>query len=171
MKKLSIKSLFIATTATAALLTTGMAAAQESQSNKIMMGFNPFKDTFSTVTAPSYMIGFKANDRLLPFGYVSVIDNQAQYGDDTVLALGGGARFYMGDLSNRIRPFAGAAAGIVNASDTGFGLGGFFGAEAMITEGISISGQIGAELSDSGCDACDTNFELGTANVMFNLYF
>lgn len=170
MKNVSLKSLLVATTATAAFLTAGMASAQESQSTDIMMGFNPFKDTFSTVTAPSYMIGFKANDRLLPFGYVSVIDNQA-YGNDTLFAVGGGARFYLGDLSTRIRPFAGAAAGIVNAADTGFGIGAFFGAEAMITEGISISGQVGAEITDNGCNACDTNFELGTANVMFNLYF
>lgn len=171
MKRFALKSCLVAATAATSILSAGMASAQESQSNNIMMGFNPFESTFSTVTAPSYMIGFKANDKLLPFGYVSVIDDEAVYGDDTLFAVGGGARLYLGDLSNRIRPFAGAAAGIVNAADTGFGIGAFFGAEAMITDGISVSGQIGAEIADSGCDACDTSFELGTANVMFNLYF
>lgn len=140
-----------------------------------MMGFNPFgsSSVFATpsVTAPSYMIGFKTSEKLLPFAYVSVIDNQATYGDDTVFAVGGGARMYLGDLSNRIRPFAGAAAGIVNAADTGFGIGAFFGAEAMITDGISISGQVGAEIGDDGGEYSDTTIELGTANVMFNLYF
>lgn len=171
MKNFSLKSLLVAATAAAAVLAAGMASAQESQSTDIMMGFNPFESTFSTVTAPSYMIGFKTSEKLLPFGYVSVIDDKATYGDDTVFAVGGGARMYLGDLSNRIRPFAGAAAGIVNAADTGFGIGAFFGAEAMITDGFSISGQVGTEITDSGCDGCDTNFELGTANVMFNLYF
>lgn len=170
MKYFSLKSSLIAATATAAFLTAGMASAQESESSNIMMGFNPFKDTFSTVTAPSYMIGFKTSENLLPFGYISVVDDQT-FGDDTVFALGGGARMYMGDLSDRIRPFAGGALGIVNATDTGFGLGAFFGAEAMITDGFSISGQVGAEITDSGCDGCDTSFNLGTANVMFNLYF
>ncbi|HTN32423.1 MAG TPA: hypothetical protein VL091_00290 [Marinobacter sp.] len=171
MKRFSLKSLLVATAAATMTLTAGVASAQESQSNNIMMGFNPFESTFSTVSAPSYMIGFKANDNLLPFAYVSIIDNKAEYGDDTVLALGGGARMYLSDISNRIRPYAGGAFGIVNAADTGFGLGGFFGAEAMITDGFSVSGQVGLEISDSGCTGCDTNFELGTANVMFNLYF
>ncbi|MDN6320726.1 MAG: hypothetical protein L0J77_13270 [Marinobacter sp.] len=170
MKLFSLKSNLIATTAATAFLTAGMASAQESESNNIMMGFNPFKDTYSSVTAPSYMIGFKANETLLPFGYVSVIDD-GRDNTDTVFAFGGGARMYLGDLSNRIRPFAGAAAGIVNADDTGFGIGAFFGAEAMITDGFSISGQVGAEIGDEGRDNSDTTFELGTANVMFNLYF
>jgi len=170
MKRFSLKSLLVATAAATMTLTSGMASAQESQSNDIMMGFNPFQSTFSTVTAPSYMIGFKASETLLPFGYVVLIDDD-NYSKDTVFGVGGGARLYLGDISNRIRPFAGAAAGIVSADDTGFGIGGFFGAEAMVTEGISISGQVGAELTDPGCKGCSTAFELGTANVMFNLYF
>lgn len=171
MKNFSIKTSLIAVTAATAFLTAGMASAQESESSNIMMGFNPFKDTFSTVTAPSYMIGFKASEKLLPFGYIVVIDDEDILGDDTVFGVGGGARLYMGDLSNRIRPFAGAAAGIVNADDTGFGIGAFFGAEAMITDGVSISGQVGAEIVDRGCTNCNTAVNLGTANVMFNLYF
>ncbi|MGO1461270.1 MAG: hypothetical protein ACTHV7_03010 [Oleiphilaceae bacterium] len=171
MKYFSLKSNLVAATAATAFLTAGIASAQESGSNNIMMGFNPFKDTYSNVTAPSYMVGFKASDALLPFGYVSVVDDEQKYGDDTVFAIGGGARLYLGDLSNRIRPFVGAAAGVVDAADTGFGIGAFFGAEAMITDGFSISGQVGAELGDDGCDSCDTSIELGTANVMFNLYF
>jgi hypothetical protein len=170
MNYFSLKSHLIAATAAATLLGAGIASAQEAQSNEIMMGFNPFQSTFSTVTAPSYMIGFKASEQLLPFGYVVLIDDDT-YSKDTVFGMGGGARFYLGDLSNRIRPFAGAAAGIVSADDTGFGIGGFFGAEAMVTEGISISGQVGAEITDAGCKGCSTAFELGTANVMFNLYF
>ncbi len=173
MKRFSIKTAAIAATAATAILSAGTVGAQESQSqsNDIMMGFNPFQDTFSSVTAPSYMIGFKASEQLLPFGYAVLIDDEQQYGDDTVFGVGAGARMYLGDLSNRIRPYAGAAAGIVSAADTGFGIGGFFGAEAMITEGMSVSGQVGAEIVDEGCDTCDSAFELGTANVMFNLYF
>lgn len=168
--KLFSKSQLIAVTAASAILSSGMAVAQESDSN-IMMGFNPFQDTFSAITAPSYMIGFKASEKLLPFGYAVVIDDEDLYGDDTIFGVGGGARFYLGDISKRIRPFAGAAAGIINADDTGFGIGAFFGAEAMITDGISISGQVGAEVLDRGCTDCNTAVELGTANVMFNLYF
>lgn len=167
MKRFLLKSCLVAATAATSILSAGVASAQESQSNNIMMGFNPF--TNNGVTAPSYMIGFKANEQLMPFGYASIVDRGGN--TDTAIALGGGARLYLGDLSSRIRPFAGAAAGIVNAEDTGFGIGAFFGAEAMITDGISISGQVGAEIADSGCNACDTTFELGTANVMFNLYF
>lgn len=171
MKYNSLKSHLIAVTAATAVLSAGMASAQETQSNDIMMGFNPFEDTFSTVTAPSYMIGFKADENLLPFAYAVVIDDERRYGDDTLFGVGGGARYYLNDVSDRVRPFAGAAAGIVNAHDTGFGIGAFFGAEAMITDGFSISGQVGAEIVDEGCNGCDTEIELGTANVMFNLYF
>lgn len=171
MKYFSVKSAAIAATAATVILSAGTAGAQESGSNQIMMGFNPFQDTFSSVTAPSYMIGFKASEQLLPFGYAVLIDDERAYGDDTVFGVGAGARMYLGDLSNRIRPYAGAAAGIVSAADTGFGIGGFFGAEAMITEGMSISGQVGAEIADEGCETCDSTFEIGTANVMFNLYF
>jgi|SRR5690554_1157157 len=170
MKIFSLKSKMVAATAAATLLSSGMAVAQESDSS-IMMGFNPFQETFSAVTAPSYMIGFKASDTLLPFGYAVIIDDEDLYGKDTIFGIGGGARLYLGDISNRVRPFAGGALGIVNAADTGFGIGAFFGAEAMITDGMSISGQIGAEALDRGCTNCETGIELGTANVMFNLYF
>ncbi|MGO1502313.1 MAG: hypothetical protein ACTHWH_13635 [Marinobacter sp.] len=169
MKSFSLKPLLVAATTATAVLAAGMASAQESQSNDIMMGFNPFESD-NVATAPNYMIGFKASEKLLPFGYVSVVDD-GNDNTDTVFSVGGGARLYLGNLSNRIRPFAGAAAGIVNAEDTGFGLGAFFGAEAMITDGISISGQIGAEIADKGHENSDTEFNLGTANVMFNLYF
>lgn len=173
MKLFSLKSKLVAATAATAILSSGMAVAQESESGKIMMGFNPFGSSSlfggPSVTAPSYMVGYKVSETLLPFGYVSVTDPGGSL--DTVFTFGGGARMYLGDMSTRIRPFAGAAAGIVNASDTGFGIGAFFGAEAMITDGVSISGQIGAEIADGGCNACDTTIDLGTANVMFNLYF
>lgn len=174
MKNFSLKPLLVATTAATAFLTAGMVSAQESESNKIMMGFNPFGNlgtstSVSSATAPSYMIGFKASETVLPYAYFSVADEDAY--DDTRVGIGGGARMYLGNISNRVRPFVGGALGLVNRSDTGFALGAFFGAEAMVTDAISISGQVGAGLSDDGCDYCDTNFELGTANVMFNLYF
>ncbi|SOB76513.1 hypothetical protein SAMN04488490_2211 [Marinobacter sp. LV10R510-11A] len=133
-----------------------------------MMGFNPFSNSTS-VSAPSYMIGFKASEQLMPFAYASLTDRGGD--SDTRIGLGGGARLYLGDMSTRIRPFAGGALGITSAEDTGFGIGAFFGAEAMITDGISISGQVGAEIGDDGGEYSDTTIELGTANVMFNLYF
>lgn len=170
MKNFSLKSGLIAATAATALLTAGTASAQESESNNIMMGFNPFASSSPiNVTAPDYMIGFKVSESLLPFAYASIEDRGGN--TDTIFSVGGGARLYLGQISEKVRTFAGGAAGIVNATDTGFGLGGFFGAEAMITEGFSVSGQVGMEIQDSGCNNCDTTFELGTANVMFNLYF
>ncbi|WP_298449777.1 hypothetical protein [uncultured Marinobacter sp.] len=176
MKLFSLKSKLVAATAATAILSSGMAVAQESDS-KIMMGFNPFSSSnniaVSSAVAPSYMIGFKVSETLVPYAYLTVADYQARDGSgtDTGIALGGGARMYLGDISNQIRPFAGGALGLVNQDDTGFALGAFFGAEAMITDGISISGQIGAGLSDAGCNGCDTQLELGAGNVMFNLYF
>lgn len=166
----SLKPYLMAATTAASLLTAGLASAQESQTHDLMMGFNPFESTFSSITAPSYMIGIKADNRLLPFGYAVVLDDDT-VSNDTVFGVGAGARMYISDMSNRVRPYAGAAAGLINAEDTGFGIGAFFGAEAMITDGISISGQVGAEIVDRGCTGCDSAFELGTANVMFNLYF
>lgn len=168
MKHFSLKSHLVAATAATAVLTAGMASAQETQSNDIMMGFNPFNDSVlePSVTAPSYMLGFKASDQLMPYVFASILDDDRF--TDTIITLGGGARMYISDMSNRVRPYAGAAAGIVSADETGFGIGGFFGAEAMITDGFSISGQVGAELRDDGNNSA---FELGTANVMFNLYF
>ena len=115
------------------------------------------------------MIGVRTSDQLMPFGYVSIADRGGN--TDTVLGIGGGARFYLDNISDNVRPYAGASAGIINATDTGFGLGAFFGAEAMVTQAISISGQVGLEIADQGCEFCDTNFQLGAANVMFNLYF
>jgi hypothetical protein len=168
MKIFSLKSQLVAATAATAFLSAGMASAQESEANDIMMGFNPFSNNAS-VSAPSYMIGFKINEQLMPFAFASLADRGGD--SDTKIDIGGGARMYLGNISNRIRPFAGGALGITSAEDTGFGLGAFFGAEAMITDGISVSGQIGADIGDSGCDACDTTIEIGTANVMFNLYF
>ncbi|WP_258868043.1 hypothetical protein [Alkalilimnicola ehrlichii] len=41
----------------------------------------------------------------------------------------------------------------------------------MIANGFSVSGQVGADLYDLGCEFCDTNISLGTANVMVNFYF
>ncbi|WP_309044864.1 hypothetical protein [Marinobacter sediminicola] len=169
MKLFSLKSKLVAATAATAILSSGMAVAEESNSNNIMMGFNPFGSSNISATAPDYMIGLKVSETLMPYGYVTLADRGGN--SDTAFGIGGGARLYLGDISNRIRPFAGGALGIYNETDTGFGLGAFFGAEAMITDGISISGQIGAEIGDRGCTGCDTAIELGTANVMFNLYF
>lgn len=174
MKNFSLKSSLIAATAATAFLSAGMASAQESATSKIMMGFNPFGNIGNSTpagsaAAPSYMAGYKVSDTLLPYAYFSVADTDTS--SDTTIGIGGGARLYFNDISNNIRPFAGAAAGITNASETGFSTGVFVGAEAMITDGISISGQVGAGISDNGCSNCDTNFQLGTANVMFNLYF
>lgn len=161
-----IKKSLIAATAAASVLAAGSATAQ----NQIMMGFNPFSGTVSNSSAPSYMVGVRTSDQLMPYGYLSIADDGRE-GSDTEFALGGGARIYLDNVSQNIRPFAGAAFGIINADDTGFSLGAFFGAEAMITESFSVSGQIGAEISDSGRENSDTAIELGTANVMFNLYF
>jgi|AntRauTorckE6833_2_1112554.scaffolds.fasta_scaffold00710_2 hypothetical protein len=173
-----IKKTFIALSAAAALTLSGVATAQESGSNNLMMGFNPFGLSFGgfgvsssqvTASAPSYIVGMRTSDQLMPFGYVSIADNGGN--TDTIFGIGGGARFYLDNISQNVRPFAGASAGIINAADTGFGIGGFFGAEAMITKAISISGQVGLEIADDGSANSDTNFQLGTANVMFNLYF
>lgn len=165
----TIKKALIAATAAASILAAGSASAE----NQFMMGFNPFQGTFtnvSEITAPTYMVGMRTSDQLMPFAYLSINDDGNQ-GSDTVFSLGGGARFYLDNISQNIRPFAGAAAGIVNAADTGFGLGAFFGAEAMVTESFSVSGQIGAEIADDGRANSSTAISLGTANVMFNLYF
>ena len=164
-----IKKTLIAATAAASVMAAGTATAE----NEIMMGFNPFQGTTTSVnriSAPSYMVGMRTSDRLLPFAFLSINDSGVQ-GSDTVFALGGGARYYLDNISENIRPFAGAAIGLVNAADTGFGLGGFFGAEAMITESFSVTGQIGADISDNGGRNSSTAIALGTANVMFNLYF
>lgn len=165
-----IKKTLIAATAAASVLAAGSATAQE---NKFMMGFNPFQGIFglsSSVSAPNYMVGMRTSDQLMPFGYLSINDSGVQ-GSDTVFSLGGGARYYLDNISENIRPFAGAAVGLVNAADTGFGLGAFFGAEAMVTDSFSVSGQIGAEVADNGGANSSTAISLGTANVMFNLYF
>jgi hypothetical protein len=165
----TIKKTLIAATAAASVLAAGSATAE----NQIMMGFNPFPGTFGTpdsASAPSYMVGMRTSDQLMPYAYLS-IDDSGEQGSDTTFQIGGGARFYLDNISQNVRPFAGAAIGIVNAADTGFGLGAFFGAEAMITESFSVSGQIGAEIADSGRQNSSTAISLGTANVMFNLYF
>ena len=169
-----IKKTFIALSAAAALTLSGVATAQESGSNNLMMGFNPFGGSLLnssqiSASAPSYIVGMRTSDQLMPFGYVSIADSDNN--PATVFGIGGGARFYLDNISQNVRPFAGASAGIINAADTGFGIGGFFGAEAMVTQAISISGQVGLEVSDSGGDNSDTTFQLGAANVMFNLYF
>ncbi|HKK56484.1 hypothetical protein [Marinobacter sp.] len=174
-----IKNTLIAATAAASVLAAGSAAAE----NRIMMGFNPFQGILdnvgnavsnsgasSSVSAPSYMVGMRTSDQLMPYAFLSIVDTGVQ-GADTIFSLGGGARYYLDNVSQNIRPFAGAAIGIVDREDTGFGVGAFFGAEAMITESFSVSGQIGAEIADSGRANSSTAISLGTANVMFNLYF
>jgi len=170
---MKIKKTLIALSVGAALTASGNVAAQ---SNNIMLGFNPFGGasgmpgaSISTPSAPDYMVGFRISDELMPYAYGSITDPGGDA--DTQLALGGGLRYYLGNVSTTVRPFLGGAFGIVNAEDTGFGLGGFFGAEAMITDGFSVSGQIGLDITDPGGDDSDTQFTLGSANVMFNLYF
>ncbi|MDI9246196.1 hypothetical protein [Marinobacter sp. CHS3-4] len=173
-----MKKTFIALSTVAALTTTGMASAQDSGSNDLMMGFNPFGLNFGglnvdssqiSATAPSFMVGMRTSDKLMPFGYAAIADNGGN--TDTVIGFGGGARYYLDNISQNVRPFAGASAGIISAEDTGFGIGGFFGAEAMVTDAFSVSGQVGLEIADQGGTNSDTVFQLGTANVMFNLYF
>jgi len=172
---MKIKKTLIALSVGAALTASGNVAAQ---GNNIMLGFNPFGGSgggmpnaapLPSPSAPDYMVGFRMSDELMPYAFGSINDPGGDA--DTQLALGGGLRYYLGDVSTTVRPFLGGAFGIINAEDTGFGLGGFFGAEAMITDGFSVSGQIGLDIADSGADNSDTQFTLGSANVMFNLYF
>lgn len=164
-----IKRTLIAATAAVSVLAAGSATAE----NQIMMGFNPFQGVFgifNSATAPSYMVGMRTSDQLMPYAYLSIVDTGVQ-NSDTIFSLGGGARYYLDNVSQNIRPFAGAAIGIVDQADTGFAVGAFFGAEAMITESFSVSGQVGAEVADDGGPNSSTAISLGTANVMFNLYF
>lgn len=176
MKTQRIKKTLIAFSVGAALTASGSVAAQE---NNIMLGFNPFGSGSSTPTmtgsattasvgAPDYMVGFRVSDELMPYAFGSIADPGGDA--DTRLTIGGGLRYYLLGLSNNVRPFLGGGAGIMSAEETGFGVGGFFGAEAMITDGFSVSGQLGLDITDPGGDA-DTVFTLGSANVMFNLYF
>lgn len=191
MKGLSLKSLLVATVTTVTLLVTSTVSAQGLKSGNILMGLNPFAfDSSNEISAiaPSYMVGYRINDTFLPYAYfsASVYETKSTrtidsgYGTtytstststDTKVGLGGGLRVYLGNPSNIVRIFAGGAMGIVSADDMGFNLGGFFGAEAMITDNFSISGQVGAEVVDSGAKGSKTTFDLGVGNVMFNLYF
>ncbi|MBB5022086.1 hypothetical protein [Desulfurispira natronophila] len=91
--------------------------------------------------------------------------------NDTFLTLGGGLRAYLGSASDRVRSFAGGGLGIVDRADTDITMGGFFGVEAMIIDGFSISGHAGADLTMLGCNGCGTNVNLGTSAVQFNFYF
>lgn len=161
-----------------ALTASGNVAAQSD--NNIMLGFNPFggatggtgmpgATTSFSPSAPDYMVGFRVSEELMPYAFGAVNDPGGDA--DTMVAFGGGLRYYLSDISTNVRPFFGGSFGIVNQADTGFGLGGFFGAEAMITDGFSVSGQLGLDITDPGGDNSDTQFTLGSANVMFNLYF
>ncbi len=178
MKTQKIKKTLIAISVGAALTASGNVAAQD---NNIMLGFNPFGGSAAmpsmpgqaapsvpSVGAPDYMVGIRMSEELMPFAFGSINDPGGDA--DTQLTIGGGMRYYMQNISDNVRPFLGGAAGIISAEETGFGLGGFFGAEAMITDGFSVSGQLGLDITDPGGDA-DTQFTLGSANVMFNLYF
>lgn len=192
MKGLSLKSLLVATVTAVTLLVTSTVSAQGLKSGNILMGLNPFAfDSSNKISAiaPSYMVGYRINDTFLPYAYFSASvyeyekkkeEYNGYYGStttytstdtDTKIGLGGGLRVYLGNPSNIVRIFAGGAMGIVSADDMGFNLGGFFGAEAMITDNFSISGQVGAEVVDSGAKGSKTTFDLGVGNVMFNLYF
>lgn len=170
MKPLSIKSLLVATVTAATLLITSTASAQGLKSGNILMGLNPFSNDVSAI-APDYMVGYRVNDTFLPYAYFSVDVYQSGRSTNTNVGLGGGLRVYLGDPSNTVRLFTGGALGILNDDDTGFNLGGYFGAEAMITDNFSISGQVGAEVADTGAKGSKTTFDLGVGNVMFNLYF
>lgn len=176
MKIQRIKKTLITATAASLMLTSGAVSAQSEEGGKLMLGFNPFGNSSGTAslnqtaaTAPQYMVGIRVNDQVMPYAYGAITDPGGN--QDTIVGFGGGARFYLDKISSNVRPFAGAALGIVSQDDTGFGVGGFFGAEAMVTDALSVSGQVGAEVGDRGCTNCDTQVSLGTANVMFNLYF
>jgi|AntDeeMinimDraft_4_1070355.scaffolds.fasta_scaffold00027_72 hypothetical protein len=176
MKTQRIKKTLVTATAASVMLISGAASAQSEGDSKLMLGFNPFGASALTgslnqvsATAPQYMVGMRVNDQLMPYAYAAIADPGGNA--DTAIGFGGGARLYLDNISNNLRPYAGAAVGIINQDDTGFGMGGFFGAEAMITDAVSVSGQIGAEVGDRGCRNCDTQVTLGTANVMFNFYF
>ena len=181
MKTQKIKKTLIAVSVGAALTASGNAVAQAD--NNVMLGFNPFGGSSTampampgqgstapsvSVGAPDYMVGMRVSDEIMPFAFGSITDPGGDA--DTQLAIGGGMRYYLQNISANVRPFMGGALGIVSAEDTGFGLGGFFGAEAMVTDGFSVSGQVGLDITDAGGDA-DTVFTLGSANVMFNFYF
>jgi|SRR5690554_4108551 len=148
------------------LMVASTAFADQPQKGDVSLALNPFTD--GDISAPSYSVGYFVSEELMPFAFVALEGRDV--GDD-IVTLGGGARFYMNQLSEHLRPFAGGALGIVSAEDTGFGLGAFVGVEAMITKGMSISGQVGLDITDGGCDGCSTNFDIGTSAVQFNFYF
>lgn len=176
MKTQRINKTLITAAAASVMLVSGAASAQSDEDNKLMLGFNPFGSSTgigslnqTAATAPQYMVGVRVSDQVMPYAYGAITDPGGDA--DTIVGFGGGARFYLDNISSNVRPYAGASLGIVSQDDTGFGMGGFFGAEAMVTDALSVSGQVGAEIGDRGCTNCDTQVSLGTANVMFNLYF
>jgi ABC-type uncharacterized transport system permease subunit len=57
-----IKKTLIAATAAASVFAAGSATAE----NEIMMGFNPFSSTVTSAIAPTYMVGIRTSDQLLP---------------------------------------------------------------------------------------------------------
>lgn len=178
MKKNQLRKGLMAATLAAGLMSAPAAFATPPAAGDLAITFNPFGgDLFSSVvtgqrpaaTAPQFALGYFVSNDLMPYAYLSIDDIDGA--SDTAISIGGGVRAYIGGISQRLRPFAGGAFGLINANDTDISLGGFFGAEAMIVNGFSVSGQIGADLTMLGCNGCGTNVNLGTSSVMFNFYF
>lgn len=166
MKKNQLRKGLMAATLAAGLMSAPTAFANPPAAGDLALSLNPFFE--GSVGAPSYSLGYFVSDTVMPYAFIGIEGRDV--GDD-VFTIGGGVRAYLGGMSDRLRPYAGGAIGIVNAEDTGFGIGAFFGAEAMIVNGFSVSGQVGLDIVDQGCNGCSANVDLGVASAQFNFYF
>ena len=128
---------------------------------------------------PTYNLGLFLSNDTLAYGTVRLINHE----EGTNIALGGGMRLYQ-PRPGPLRTFLDANLTFINLDgvpDPAGGpndidgrilsLGGFFGAEYMVSKNASFGAKVGGTFSDFGGDLDFTTIDLGVAEVMFNFYF
>lgn len=128
---------------------------------------------------PSYNLGLFLSDTMMAYGNVRLINHEG----GTNIGLGGGVRLYQ-PRPGPLRTFFDGSLSIMNldgvddgtgtgtsADSTIIGLGGFFGAEYMISKNASFGAKVGGAFTDFGGDLDFTTLDLGVVEMMFNFYF
>lgn len=144
------------------LFTGSVYSAQPQEGDIAIVLENPFDGR------ATYSIGYHVSPAVMPYASISLVNQ-----NDSVFMLGGGSRFYQTGVSDKVRTFFDADLRFVSDGRDGFQdqfrLGGYFGAEASIGAGFTVSGRLGATYTNF--EDTDNLLNFGTTDVMINYYF
>jgi hypothetical protein len=158
--------------------------AQPGEGSKVLFLSNVFNESNVAFQAlglpagPTYNLGLFLSNDTLAYGSVRLINHE----EGTNIALGGGVRLYQ-PRPGPLRTFLDGSLSFVNldgiADPNGgpdidgriISLGGYFGAEYLLSKHASVGAKVGGAFTDFGGDLDFTTLDLGVAEVMFNFYF